>query len=129
MRAVLLWLWGRPQAQSTQHKVDGVTPKHYHKRCQQLPAPPTSGYYTTKGENNKIQATVTFSENVTVTGTPQLRLKIGGSSKLAQYKIGSNKNTTALVFAYTVVAGDADSDGISVDAIQLNGGTIQDECA
>ena len=73
-----------------------------------------------------IQATVTFTETVVVTGTPRLQLKVGTKNKGALYTEGSN--STALVFAYTVVAGDTDTDGISVetDALALNGGTIKD---
>ena len=105
----------------TPHKVDGVTP-NITTNGVAISSTPTNNYYKT---GDKIQATVTFSEAVTVTGTPQLKLKIGGSSKPAPYASGSDSK--ALVFAYTVVAGDADSDGISVDAIQHNGGTIQDK--
>ena len=73
-----------------------------------------------------IQATVTFSENVTVTGTPQLTLKVGTANKTADYKSGTG--TTALVFEYTVAAGGTDTDGISIAANQLtlNSGTIKD---
>ena len=73
-----------------------------------------------------IQATVTFKENVIVTGTPQLPLQIGSVTKKADYASGSG--TTALVFSYTVAAGDMDADGISIgaNALNLNGGTIKD---
>ena len=74
----------------------------------------------------KIRATVTFSETVKVTGKPQLTLTIGSDDKDATYKSGSNSKN--LVFEYTVAAGDADSDGISIaaDQLSLNGGTIKD---
>ncbi len=73
-----------------------------------------------------IQATVTFTENVTVTDTPQLTLQIGDATKAAAYKSGTG--TTVLLFEYTVVAGDADADGISIgaNALALNSGTITD---
>ena len=81
---------------------------------------PTNGYYKA---GDTLQATVSFSEAVTVTGTPQLMLTIGGP-KPAAYVSGSN--STHLVFGYTLAVGDADTDGIEIAANQLslNGGTI-----
>ena len=71
-----------------------------------------------------IQATVTFSAAVTVTGTPQLTLDVGGTNRTANYSSGGD--TTQLVFTYTVAEGDEDTDGIAIAANQLtlNGGTI-----
>ncbi len=73
-----------------------------------------------------IQATVTFSADVTVTGTPQLTLDVGGTDKTADYS-ATDSTATQLVFAYTVAANDADTDGIAIAANQLalNGGTIK----
>ena len=68
-----------------------------------------------------IQATVTFSEVVVVSDLPQLTLNIGGISKTAGYVSGSG--TTQLVFGYTVVSGDEDTDGISIDGLA---GTVTD---
>src|SRR5258706_4998191 len=48
-----------------------------------------------------IPITVTFSENVTVTGSPTLALNSGGT---ATYSSGSG--TATLTFAYTTTAGD-----------------------
>ena len=48
--------------------------------------------------DDEIQVTVTFSETVEVTGTPQLRLELGGGRRTADYEGGSG--TAALVFAY-----------------------------
>ena len=39
----------------------------------------------TYGAGDEIEVTVTFSEDVTVTGSPQLELDIGGSAKTASY--------------------------------------------
>lgn len=71
-----------------------------------------------------VSATTTFSGAVTVTGTPQLTLNVGGSNKTANYTSGSG--TTALVFSYTIQSGDLDANGISIgaNALALNGGTI-----
>ena len=73
-----------------------------------------------------IQATVTFSADVTVTGTPQLTLDVGGTDKTADYS-ATDSTATQLVFAYTVATNDADTDGIAIAANQLalNGGTIK----
>ena len=73
-----------------------------------------------------IQTTVTFSENVYVTGTPQVTLNIGEAEKVVDYTSGSGTDT--LVFEYTVVTGDTDPDGVSMDANQLalNGATLKD---
>ena len=78
------------------------------------------------GIGDGIEVTVTFSENVRVTGTPRLELDIGGASKSAEYE---STQGSAVVFSYTVAEGDADSDGIAVEAdkLTLNGGGIKDE--
>ena len=67
---------------------------------------------------------MTFSENVAVSGTPQLLLRIGDTLRDADYVSGSG--TATLSFSYTVQADDADHDGISIDgfALKLNGGAI-----
>ena len=84
---------------------------------------------------NKIEVTVTFSENVwvpDVTGAgrtgirrPHLELNIGGEARVAKYQSGSGKK---VVFDYTVQAGDSDEDGISIGAnkLHLDGGLIRD---
>ena len=83
----------------------------------------------TYGIGDAVEATVTFSEAVTVDatdGTPQLTIKVGSSDKTLSYASGSG--TTALVFSgYTVAANDEDTDGLSVEANKLsaNGGTIK----
>ena len=53
---------------------------------------------------------MTFSETVEVTGTPELRLELGGGQRTATYEGGSG--TAALVFGYTVAAGESDMDGV-----------------
>ena len=73
-----------------------------------------------------IEATVTFDETVVVTGQPRLSLTVGAQTKPATYDRGSDSDT--LVFAYPVVEGDTDTDGVSIAAgrIDRNGGTIKD---
>ena len=73
-----------------------------------------------------MSATVTFSAAVTVTGTPQLEIDVGGTPEALDYSSGSG--STALVFTgYTVAANDEDTDGLSIAAnkLTLNSGTIK----
>ena len=78
----------------------------------------------TYAAGDDIQVTVTFSETVEVTGTPQLSLELGGGRRTATYEGGSG--TAALVFAYEVADGESDSAGVGVEADSLSGGTIED---
>ena len=100
------------------HKVDTIAPS-----INGIAITSTPGSDQTYGVGEKIQARVTFSESVKVTGTPQLTLKIGTAYKNAAYTAG--RDTASLVFDYTVATGDVDTDGISIDAHQLSG-TITD---
>ena len=52
--------------------------------------------------------TITFSENVTVTGTPQLTLETGDPDVVLNYVSGSG--TATLVFRYIVVSGHTSAD-------------------
>ena len=79
----------------------------------------------TYAAEDEIRVTVTFSETVEVTGTPQLSLELGGGRRTATYEGGSG--TAALVFAYEVADGESDTDGVGVEAGSLSGGTIRDE--
>ena len=81
---------------------------------------------STLNAGDVASVTVTMSEAVTVTGTPQLALNIGGTTVQANYASGSG--STALVFTYTILSGQTDTNGISIDAnaLSLNGGTITD---
>ncbi len=80
------------------------------------------------GEGDEIRVGVAFAPpgRITVAGSPQLTLDIGGKARIADYKTASYDGVTILVFAYTVQAGDGDDDGVSIpaNAIDLNGGTI-----
>ena len=70
-----------------------------------------------------IPINVTFSEPVTVTGTPTLTLETGATDAVVDYASGDATNT--LVFSYTVASGNtsADLDYASVSALS---GTIKD---
>lgn len=72
-----------------------------------------------------IPLTVTLSEVVTVTGTPQIAVDVGGASRFATYSGGTGTNT--LTFTLSPQIGDVDLDGVTVSSpILLNGGTIKD---
>ena len=77
------------------------------------------------GIGDSIEVTVTFSENIIVTGTPRLALSIGGGTRSAAYQ---SVDGSVAVFSYTVAEGDTDTDGIAIGAneLTLNGGTIRD---
>ncbi|MCI1186954.1 putative Ig domain-containing protein [Hymenobacter sp. DH14] len=82
---------------------------------------PANGTYRV---GQTLSFTANFSENVTVTGTPQLALTFGATARQAAYVSGTG--TAALVFSYTVQSGDQDTDGIALGALALNGGTLRD---
>jgi VCBS repeat-containing protein len=77
------------------------------------------------GQN--LDFTVNYNENIivdTTDGTPSIALTIGATTRYATYQSGSGSN--ALLFRYTVQAGDNDSDGICVGALSANSGTLCD---
>ena len=93
----------------------------------QITSNPASGDTYLVGET--ITFTATFDAPVTVTtagGFPLLAFTLGSASKTATYN-STSANGETLGFSYTVVAGDLDTDGVSVaaNALSLNGGTIK----
>jgi hypothetical protein len=85
--------------------------------------PPSNDTYTA-GEN--LDFTATWSENVTISGSPRLTLDIGGVTRYATYQAGLSSSTVS-IFRYTVVNPDLDLNGISVSPnLALNSATIQD---
>ncbi|WP_159946465.1 LamG-like jellyroll fold domain-containing protein [Polaribacter septentrionalilitoris] len=82
---------------------------------------PTNATYTT-GQN--LDFTVNFSENVLVSGSPQISITVGSTTRQATYVSGNGSGS--LVFRYTLQNGDNDNDGISVGNLALNGGTLRD---
>ena len=85
----------------------------------------------TYGLGNKIEFTLTFNQPVTVTGDPEFQFNISVTTagapdqtahERASYTRGSG--TSRLVFSYTVLSGDMDTDGIwignSTDTLQLD---------
>ena len=85
--------------------------------------PPNATYVG--GEN--LDFTVNFNNDVYVNstgGTPRLGVLIGNAQSYAGYISGSGTGT--LMFRYTIQFGDFDTDGISVNDLTTNGGTIKD---
>lgn len=82
------------------------------------------GTYSTLGET--IDVRITFSESVTVTGTPKITLETGATDRDATYSSGTG--STVLVFTYTVQLGDVSSDltYVATNSLVLNSGTIKD---
>ena len=98
------------------------------------PSPPTRGDDDTYGTGDKIEVTVTFSENMSlptsITCSPdvvhckaELELDIGGTTRTAGYQSHAGAD---VVFAYTVQAGDTDDNGIAIGANKLTGRQIRD---
>ena len=87
--------------------------------------PQPNGNYIT---NQSLDFTVNFSEPVTIDasgGTPYLSLTFGSTTVHAPYISGSG--TSSIVFRHNIVSGDADGDGIALNAnITLNGAIIRD---
>ena len=71
-----------------------------------------------------VEARVTFTEAVDVTGTPTLTIDVGGSDETLGYHAGTG-TATLLFTGYTVAERDEDPDGIAIEANRLNldGGT------
>lgn len=80
---------------------------------------PGNGLY---GVGQSLDFDVRFDQPVDVDtsgGTPRIVLSVGSATYL------SGSGTSYLLFRYTVQAGDSGPFGITVGALQLNGGTIE----
>ena len=85
----------------------------------------SAGSDSTYAVGESIGVTVTFTETVVVTGTPELTVNVGGQDRTASYLGVSG---SVVKFDYQVVEDDQDADGVSIDAdsLSLGGGTIRD---
>ena len=100
------------------HKVDAVAPTITGIAITSRPA---IGDSYIVGE--RVAVTVTFDEEIVVSGTPTLALTVGTELRDA----GCAKGTAdTLACRYAVVAGDVDRDGVAVAAGELAGGTVTD---
>ncbi len=77
-------------------------------------------------QSSDIDVTVTFSEDVTVTGFPRVTMNVGSTTRYATYTSGFN--SSVLTFRYTVAQGDnsSDLDYLATNSLGLNTGTIKD---
>ena len=84
------------------------------------------GMDNTYATGDTITVSLTFSEAVTITGTPYVVVDIGGQPRNFKYS-GDGATAAAHPFSYTALVGDRDADGVSlqVNSLTLNGGTIQ----
>ena len=84
------------------------------------------GMDNTYAKGDTITVSLTFSEALTVTGTPYVVVDIGGQPRNFKYS-GDGSSATAQPFSYTALVGDRDLDGVSllVNSLALNGGTIK----
>ena len=80
----------------------------------------------TFGGGDTITVRLSFSEVVTVTGTPRVALRIGAQTRFATLR--ELWGARSLLLDYVVVESDRDDNGLSIaaDAVDLNGGTIRD---
>ncbi|MYB01603.1 hypothetical protein F4X90_18300, partial [Candidatus Poribacteria bacterium] len=83
----------------------------------------SAGSDNTYQSGDEIEVTATFGESVTVTGSPRIPFTVGHETEHADYESGSPG--TELVFSYTVVGGDLDTDGIEIaaNALENHGGS------
>ena len=84
-----------------------------------------AGDHDTYTVGDAIGVAVVFSSGVSVSGRPTLRLQIGGNGRTAAFQTAQGG---ILLFAYIVVEGDLDEDGVSIDqnALALSGGSVVD---
>ena len=104
------------------HRVDATPPAPTGSPT--IASTPRNGTAYEAGE--VIRATLSFGEAVRVDGEPTLTLVVGANDRTMRYQGGSG--TAMLSFAYTVLPGEMDTNGVSLrrDALSLNGGTLRD---
>ncbi|MDN3667218.1 T9SS type A sorting domain-containing protein [Algibacter miyuki] len=86
---------------------------------------PVDGTYTA---NQDLDFILNFDENIivnTTSGTPELAITIGATTRQATYQSGSGSKN--LIFKYTIQTNEIDSDGITIGTLNANGGTLKDE--
>lgn len=75
-------------------------------------------------EAKKLTFVVNTNEDVFVSGHPRLAITVGAENVFAQYISGSGSQ--ALSFEYTIEKGDSADDIVLQNAIDINGGSLQD---
>ncbi len=108
-------------ARQAAHRVDGVAPT-----VSEVEITTNAGNDNTYKRGDAIDVRVTFSEPMSVDPNPDLRLAITLTTGARQAHLRSGDGTNALIFRYRVQDRDVDSDGISIAANALSGGSISD---
>ena len=125
----LAWPWreaGLPDPAAAAFEVRLTGPDHPVLVAVEVVSTPGGGTSSDRryASGETIEIALRFDEPVTATGAPTLALAIGANTRSAAYAYAAGPRT--LVFAYTVVAADADADGIDVgrvaDAVTLGAG-------
>jgi len=76
---------------------------------------------------NAVNLVTTFSESITVTGTPRIPITIGSTTRYASYVSLSDSRTATFRYTVQVDVNDIDTDGIAVvSPLELNAGSITD---
>lgn len=85
--------------------------------------PPSNGYYK-EGEN--LDFLINTSEDVSVSGASHIEINLGGGTVNADYVSGSG--TSALLYRYSIQAGENDTDGLDFNNSNLiiDSGAISD---
>jgi hypothetical protein len=98
--------------------IDGNTPT-----VRLLTSTKSNGYY---GINDTIPISVSFTQIIVVTGTPQLTLETGNIDGLANYVSGNG--TKNIIFNYIIGSGQntGDLDYTNTSALKLNDGALKD---
>ncbi|NML38721.1 T9SS type B sorting domain-containing protein [Chitinophaga sp. G-6-1-13] len=85
---------------------------------------PGGKYYR---EGDPLDFDVTFSEDIVVStsaGVPSLQLTIGSATKQATFLNSPSPGVAR--FRYTIANGDMDNNGIAINSLNTNGGSIRD---
>ena len=85
--------------------------------------------YSALNAGDTVDVAVTFSEAVSISGSPRIALTVGSGTAFATYDSSIAGNTSSKkFFRYTVQAGDTDANGLSIttNALALNNGSIND---
>ncbi|MCO4753355.1 MAG: hypothetical protein KC478_02680 [Bacteriovoracaceae bacterium] len=91
-----------------------------------IPSAPADGYFNLGEE---IFFTLTFNDEVDITGMPQLVMELTTLSPALTYiDYNSGSGSTSLVMRYVVQSGDEDHDGLILNpTLNLNSGTIKNQ--
>ncbi|PZD94525.1 hypothetical protein DNH61_17560 [Paenibacillus sambharensis] len=110
---------GEEQAETSNNSHSLDVPVYTTARVENVQVP-TNGVYKS---GDALSFVVNYDQAVTVTGVPALLIDAGGIVGQALYTGGTG--TKALTFTYTIEAGVNDPNGIAVDSLTLNGGSIK----